>query len=125
MWVYLKESFLTATDKMSKIMTNYLFQKCVEIHHKYYIVSYPYGMKWYKIILPRVRNPCMIDKVETIVGSEIIDVTNVIFDYMGPCYNFHGQKITPQILGYSNLRFTFLDDTIETFQEQAEIIFQL
>jgi len=121
MWVYLKESFFTATDKMSKMMTNYLFQKCVEIHHKYYIVSYPYGMKWYKIILPRVREPCLIDKVETVIDNVAVDVSKNIFDYLGPCFNFHGQEMTPEILGYTNLTFTFIDETTKTFENNQEI----
>src|SRR3990167_1715368 len=43
------------TFKTSKHLT--------EVHHKHYLVHYPYGIHWYTIMIPRNRVPCNFSKV--------------------------------------------------------------
>lgn len=95
----------------SGTFVNRLFKSLVQVHHKYYIVWYPYGITWYKMIVPRNRKPCMVDQIYA--GDE--NVTADIRQYMGPYHNFHGQQVTPKMLGYSELRFTYIDDSDHTF----------
>lgn len=100
-----------------QIITNYISKRLVETHHRYYIIHYPYGVTWYKMIIPRKRGPCRITRV-TCVGK---DVTSDVLKYMGPSHTFHGVKITPKMLGFSELSFHFLDNTVQTFGETEPI----
>jgi hypothetical protein len=98
---------------IQQIFANQLSKHLVEIHHRHYIIHYPYGITWYKIILPRRIGPCMID---TVVDHHANNVKKDIFAFMGPTHNFHGLQLTPNVLGYDSLTFTFLDGTFKTFE---------
>jgi hypothetical protein len=96
-----------------QIITNQIAKSLVEVHHKYYIIHYPYGMTWYKIIVPRNRKPLLI---ETIYSGEN-DVTEDVLKYLGPSYNFHGQNIRPIDIGYKSLKFVFTLGETKFFDE--------
>lgn len=96
----------------NKITTNVLGKHLIEMHHKYYIVNYPFGVNWYKIIIPRKRGPCLIDEI---IDGEGKDIKANIFEYMGPCHNFHGLSVTPSMLGQTQITFKYLDGTEKTF----------
>lgn len=101
-----------------QIMTNQIAKRLVEIHHRYYIIHYPYGVTWYKMIIPRKRGPCRI----TQVTHNTTDVTGDVLQCMGPGHSFHGVKVTPKMLGYTGpLSFHFLDTTVTTFGETEPI----
>lgn len=95
-----KTGFNTCILWTKQVITNQIGKKIIEMHHKYYVINYPYGIKWYKIIVPRNRSPCIID---TIHDENDNNITNDILQYMGPCHNFHGKEMTPNLLGYSEL----------------------
>ena len=97
----------------NQVITNQICNQLVEMHHKYYVIQYPYGVSWYKIIVPRHRGPC---KIDTIVDSTGTDVKKDIMMYMGPSHNFHGTTITPTMMGYEQLTFTYLNGTVKTFE---------
>jgi len=103
----------------NKIITNTIGKHLIEMHHKYYIIHYPFGIKWYKIIIPRKRGPCLIDEI---IDSNGNNVNADIFDYLGPCHNFHGQNMTPEILGYESLTFNYINGTSKTFKNDECII---
>lgn len=95
-----------------QIMTNQCAKYFVEMHHKYYIVHYPYGVTWYKIMIPRRRGPCKVDTITDIEGN---DVKQELQSFLGPGDNFHGINITPNMIGYSQLTFAYIDGDIKTF----------
>lgn len=88
----------------------------VEVHHEYYIVNYPYGMEWYKIKIPRNRNP----KVILSISSEDKEVYKEIVPFMGPGFNFHGIPTTPENFGLYSLTIETLED-IYNYEKNDEI----
>ena len=102
-----------------QILTNKISKNIVEMHHRYYIINYPFGVSWYKIIIPRKRGPCLID---TITDGQEVDITKHIFTFMGPSYNFHGIDITPKLLGYEKLNFYFTSGEKRIFKDNEKII---
>ena len=103
---------------LQQVFANQLSHRLVEIHHHHYVIHYPYGITWYKILLPRRIGPCMIDEITNHAGN---NVKNDVFAFMGPNHDFHGTKVTPEMLGYKSLTFTYLDTTEKTF-ESSDII---
>lgn len=101
-----------------QVIANQIGSRLVEMHHRYYVVHYPYGVTWYKIIIPRHRRPCRID---TVVDENDSDVKKDVFAFMGPSHNFHGAQVTPNMLGYKSLTFTDLTDNSHTFAEDEAI----
>lgn len=102
-----------------QVIANQISKRLVEIHHKYYIIHYPYGVTWYKIVIPRKRGPSIFD---TITDQDGNDVKKQVFEFMGPSRNFHGMDITPMAMGYGKLTITFLDGRVEEFQANDKII---
>ena len=88
-------------EYIAQFCANYL----LEVHHKYYIVHYPYGLSWYSIRVPRNRLPIVI---EAILDQNDKDVRDHVLPIMGPGYNFHGITTTPGDLGYETLSFQIL-----------------
>lgn len=96
-----------------QLATNYVSKKLIETHHRYYIIHYPRGVRWYKMIIPRKRGPCKI----TQITNNTRDVTCDVLQFMGPSHTFHGIRVTPKMLGYTQLSFHFLDSTVLSFEE--------
>lgn len=101
-----------------QVIANQIGNRLVEMHHKYYIIHYPYGVTWYKMIIPRRRGPCMIDSIKDSDGN---DIKQDIVPYMGPSHNFHGTRVTPKMLGYDSITFIYLNGTEKTFQSTEPI----
>lgn len=97
-----------------QVIANQIGNRLVEMHHRYYIVHYPYGVSWYKIIIPRRRGPCRID---TILDEDGNNVKKDVCSFMGPSHNFHGTQVTPEMLGYNSLTFTDLAGDVKTFDK--------
>jgi len=103
-----------------QILANQIGNRLVEMHHKYYIVWYPYGVSWYKILIPRRRRPVLIDTITDENGN---DVKKDVLAFMGPSHNFHGIATSPNTLGYESLTFTDLDSQSKTFVENETMSF--
>lgn len=95
--------------------TYQLGRRITEMHHAHYIVNYPHGFTWYKILIPRKRGPCEIMDIHDQDGN---NVTDTILQFMGPGHNFHGIPTTPKMLGFESLTFSFLIDEKKFEQEQ-------
>ena len=103
-----------------QVIANQIGGRLVETHRRYYIIHYPYGITWYKIIVPRRRGPCLID---TVTDGDGNDVKKEVFAFMGPSHNFHGVSVTPKMLGYNTLNFTYLNGEVKAFAETDTISF--
>ena len=101
-----------------QVIANQIGRRLVEMHHRHYIIHYPYGVTWYKVIIPRRRGPCLIDTVTDADGN---DVKDDVFAFMGPSHNFHGVQVTPKLLGYKSLTFTDLTGESKVFAENEAI----
>jgi len=64
---------------------------------KVHELSYYFGTQKYRVVFPRRRGPKKIISAETQEGK---DITQELFEVMGPCGNFHGVPVTPALLGY-------------------------
>ena len=102
-----------------QLISSQIGKYLVEIHHQYYLVHYPYGATWYKIMIPRNRGPCMID---TITNDVFEHVKKEVIPFMGPGHNFHGSRVTPGMLGYESLTFTFINGDTRTFCKNEILI---
>lgn len=67
------------------------------IDRQSYELTYYHGAQRYKVIFPRKRGPRKITSVST---QEEENITEKIFEAMGPCGNFHGVPTTPHLLGF-------------------------
>lgn len=100
-----------------QIIKNYTTRKLsnyfIEIHHTYYIVNYPFGLHWYKIIIPRSRGPC---KITDIVDSQENSIYEKLIPFLGPSHDFHKTIITPKILGVDKLTIYYVSGETDTFE---------
>jgi len=113
--LYLFSTSYTVQKICKDLLSNWLSKILVDVHHEYYIVNYPYGMEWYKIKIPRNRNPQVILSMKTECnecneGKEGRDVYKEIIPFMGPGLNFHGIPTTPEDFGLYSLTIETLED---------------
>ncbi len=101
-----------------QVIANQIGRRLVEMHPRYYVIHYPFGVTWYKIIVPRRKGPCLIDTVSDGDGK---DVKKDVRAFMGPSHNFHGMTVTPKMLGYDSLIFTYIGGKTKIFAELDEI----
>lgn len=85
-----------------------------------YLVSYIIKGNVYKIIVKQKRGPRAIllvyDETHT-------DVSDVIFQYLGPEENFHGYHYTPRFFGKEELVFELSNGTEKIFRADQQIKF--
>jgi hypothetical protein len=83
-------------------------------------VTYWIGMKRYKIIILSKFN---FNPIDTILGEDGDDVTDEVFEYLGPCFDFHNVNVTPKMMGYNDLEFHYIDGTLKSFNANQTIKF--
>lgn len=116
--LYLFSTSYTVQKICKSLLSNWLSKILVDVHHEYYIVNYPYGMEWYKIKIPRNRNPQVILSM----NSEGKDVYKEITPFMGPGLNFHGIPTTPENFGLNSLTIETLEN-LYNYEMDDEINF--
>jgi hypothetical protein len=100
-------------------LTNKLSKYFVEIEKDCYTVHYPYGVRWYRIRIPKVQGPTpYISKIT----ADDIDVTDNIKQLMGPSHNFHNQPVSPESLGYKKIIFEYALEEPKEFVNDDTII---
>lgn len=72
----------------------------------------------YKIVLKTSRIP---PKVLLIFDEAEDDVTDLVLPYLGPCFDCHGQKITPSFFNRKTLTFELTSGETMSFDENEEI----
>lgn len=95
LWLYNMYNWIWA------FLTNKLAQYLIEMHHNYYIIHYPLGVKWYKAVIPRNRGPSPF--IDSITDENGNDIKEEVYKFLGPCFDFHMGEITPKIMGYSKI----------------------
>jgi hypothetical protein len=97
----------------------YLNSTIVQIDKKTYEVTYIIRGKTYKMIVKSRRGP---RKVLLVSDENQEDVSYIIFPYLGPEENFHGEKYTPKFFEKKELIFELSTGVEKIFQENEEII---
>lgn len=105
----------------TQLMRYRLFRFLIEHHKNIYIINYPFGTTWYKVVIPRHRQKILL--FDSIVDEQGNDIKNNIIAFMGPYKNFHGCNISPGLLGYKSITFTFMDKEPITFLENQLLLF--
>lgn len=74
----------------------------LDVHKNHYELTYYHGSHKYKVIFNKKRGPKEILHVETLPqnSEEGKDITEEVFEAMGPSRNFYGIETTPKLLGY-------------------------
>jgi hypothetical protein len=91
----------------------------VEIESNSYTVHYPYGVRWYRIRVPRVVGP---SSHVTKITADGEDVTIRIRELMGPSNNFHNQPVSSESLGYKSITFEYALEDSKTFTDDDTIV---
>ena len=106
---------------VKQTFANFLSKKHVEINTNYYIVYYPYGVSWYKIIVPRNRRPMVIDSITDENG---VDIKSQVLSFMGPGHNFHGMMVTPKMMGFQKITIEYgaVDKISKSFDTNVPIL---
>jgi len=84
----------------------FIYDGLIEDYPAYFIINYPFGLKWYKLIVMKSRvRMCSI--TSELDNGQIIDIKPIVKQYLGPYDNFcNNHNITPEILGFNNITFT-------------------
>ena len=83
-----------------------------KIDKKTYEISYVINGKLYKMISHVQFGPSPILQI---IDDQENDVTETVLPYMGPSYNWHGNKISPDFFGHNSLTFELADGTEYTY----------
>ena len=98
----------------------------VEHHRGVVDLTFYDGTFKYVIRFPRKRGPCPFHRVYAGTATTLLDVTDRIREFAGPCHNFYGIHTTPSMLGYDNLTFCLIGDDGEDinleFSGDSEIV---
>ena len=89
-----------------------------KIDRKTYEVTYVVDGKMYKMLVKPKRGPAPILQVS---DDDENDVTDQILPYMGPQYDWHGHKFTPEFFGHKSLTFELMDGSEHTYEETTHV----
>ena len=87
-----------------------------QIDRKTYEISYVINGTLYKLISQVRFGPIPILQI---IDDEENDITENVLPYMGPAYNWHGSKISPDFFGHKTLTFELSDGTEYTYAYNA------
>lgn len=76
----------------------------------------PYNYNGKKYIISSSFNNGVIGSTYRVSDGESADVTNRVTQFMGPQFNFHDQRLTPEDLGYNKLTFTITDNVSDNIK---------
>jgi len=100
-------------SKWIVLLSGYL----IEDRPQHFIINYPYGIKWYKMLIP--KNSKRLISVISPTGENI---KHSLKEYLGPYDNFGNVRgITPALLGYNSLTFKDVLNTEQTFSIDEQI----
>jgi len=84
-----------------------------KLNRKAYEVTYVINGKIYKIVVMPKRGPAPVLQIS---DDEQNDVTMHVLPYMGPQYDWHGNRLTPKFFGHKTLTFELSDGTEHTYE---------
>ena len=98
----LKTTFQIISKMLWLMFLQWLNNSVEKVDRKTSVLTYVYAGKRYKLFIKPKRGPCPILQI---IDENSEDVTEHVLPYMGPKYNWHGEKLSPKTLGYKTLTF--------------------
>jgi hypothetical protein len=108
-WISLKMVLHTLYIAFLQYMNN----STVKLDRKTYQVSYVINGKLYVMVVVPKRGPTPVLQIS---DDDQNDVTEQVLPYMGPQYDWHGTRLTPQFFGHKTLTFELSDGTEHTYE---------
>lgn len=93
--------------------TQYMNASVRKLNRKVYEITYVINGKIYKMVTIPKRGPAPVLQIS---DDEQNDVTSHILPYMGPQYDWHGNKLTPEFFGHKSLTFELSDGKEYTYE---------
>lgn len=89
-----------------------------KLDRKTYVLTYVIDGKTYKMVVVPTRGP---PPVLQISNENLDDITDRVLPYMGPQYDWHMARFSPQFFGHKSLTFELMDGTEHTYEEDAHV----
>jgi len=84
----------------------------------YHRIDYRYNNKLYTMLVP---SRVLRSNIVQVTDQNDVDVTPRIRELLGPRENWHGDYLTPYLLGYGKLKFEFLQGSDKVFVDNQII----
>ena len=101
-WKIIKITFETILQKLWLNLAQKMNNSVKILRMGVYEVSYTLRGKMYKIIIVKRNGPCPILQIN---NENYEDITQKVLPYMGPNYDWHGAKFTPEFFGCHSMNF--------------------
>ena len=89
-----------------------------KLDRKTYEVRYVIDGKIYNMIVRPTRGPAPVLQIS---NDKQNDVTDQVLPYMGPQYDWHHTRISPEFFGYNSLTFELMDGTEHTYNGDSHV----
>lgn len=99
------------------VVKKHLETGLLTINPNHYDLVYYNDDRRYRVVFPKHRTPKIV--VSVLHGEE--NVTDYVFECMGPSHDFHSIPTTPTMLGYNSLTFNMRDGRSLSFTGEEVI----
>ncbi len=89
-----------------------------KLDRKTYEVRYVIDGKIYNMIVKPTRGPAPVLQIS---NDKQNDVTDQVLPYMGPQYDWHHTRISPEFFGHNSLTFELMDGTEHTYNGDSHV----
>lgn len=100
-------------------LTQYIFHNSKRIGKNLYDIEYTIHCKPYRF---QTRYKLGPSKFKKFMKNESIDVSDLVFPYVGPNDDFHGLSYSPKDLGLEQLIIHYQDGQVKSFSEHEIIL---
>lgn len=92
----------------------YMNNSLIKIRKNKYLLQYVINGKNYKMVIqPKKGTPFILQ----IIDGKDNDVTDIIYPYIGPSYDWHNYSFTPSFFNYDSLTFELADGSEKSFSK--------
>lgn len=117
-WLCSGLAFAFCSEKFHEFGYNYFVgSQFTDLTHSK-IVTYRYNGNNYAFCFPKVRK---IRTIEKAIDQDGKDITELIFELLGPYHDFHNTKISPIMLGFTKITLTYRNGTIAEFYDSSSL----
>jgi hypothetical protein len=100
-------------------IVQYFNNSIIKIHGNKYELTYVIKGKTYKMLVKVKKGP---RNILFVLDENGVDVSHIMFPYLGPEENFHNQIYTPRFFNKKKLVFELYNGTEKTFEIDDNII---
>lgn len=106
--VYVKSIMIMLDVMLDYIIVN--DKRVKTISKNLYQLEYKINNKSYKMLIKPHRGPKLVETITDDLGNNI---TDIVLEYMGPCFDWHGYDIKPSFFNVNELHIEFSNGTKE------------